>query len=94
MNNETVSSDGVFLAGGADFGFPGDYPMSDDDNDGIWTITRQVIAPYTGNYTFLNGNCGDWSCKENIAGQGCADGQYNDRPVSYTHLTLPTTPYV
>ena len=79
MNNETVSADGVFLAGGADFGFPGDNPMSDDDNDGIWTITRQVIAPYTGNYTFLNGNCGDWSCKENIAGQGCADGQYNDR---------------
>ena len=66
MANEDVSADGVFLAGGADFGFPGDNPMSDDDQDGIWTITKQVIAPYTGNYTFLNGNCGDWSCKEDI----------------------------
>ena len=82
MANEDVSADGVFLAGGADFGFPGDNPMSDDDQDGIWTITKQVIAPYTGNYTFLNGNCGDWSCKEDISGQDCADGQYNDRLLS------------
>ena len=44
MANEDVSADGVFLAGGADFGFPGDNPMSDDDQDGIWTITKQVIA--------------------------------------------------
>jgi len=82
MANEDVSADGVFLAGGADFGFPGDNPMSDDDEDGIWTITKQVIAPYTGNYTFLNGNCGDWSCTEDISGQDCADGQYNDRLLS------------
>ena len=82
MNNETVSTDGVYLAGGEDFGFPGDNLMSDDDNDGVWSITMQVIAPYTGNYTFLNGNCGDWSCKENIAGQGCADGEFNDRLLS------------
>ena len=82
MANETVSPDGVYLAGGADFGFPGDNPMSDDDGDGIWTITKEVIAPYTGNYTFLNGNCGDWSCKEDISGQDCADGPYNDRLLS------------
>ena len=81
MSNEDVSADGVFLAGGADFGFPGDNPMTDAGN-GIWTITKQVISPYTGNYTFLNGNCGDWSCKEDISGQDCADGQYNDRLLS------------
>ena len=81
MSNEDVSADGVFLAGGADFGFPGDNPMTDAGN-GIWTITKQVIAPYTGNYTFLNGNCGDWSCKEDISGQDCADGPYSDRLLS------------
>ncbi len=82
MANETVSPDGVFLAGGADFGYAGDNPMSDDDGDGIWTITKEVIAPYTGNYTFLNGNCGDWSCKEDLSGQDCADGEFNDRLLS------------
>ena len=64
MANEDVSSDGVFLAGGAHFGWPGDNPMSDDDGDGIWSITVNLAEGTAGNYTFLNGNCGDWSCKE------------------------------
>ena len=34
----------------------------------------------TGNYTFLNGNCPDWSCKENLAGLPCSDpANFNDR---------------
>ena len=81
MSNEDVSPDGVFLAGGNDFGLPGDNPMT-DAGGGIWTITRQVASPYTGNYTFLNGNCGDWSCKEDISGQDCASGAFNDRILS------------
>lgn len=78
MSNEDVSPAGVFLAGGLDFGFPGDNPMT-DAGDGIWTITKQVPSPYTGNYTFLNGNCGNWSCKEDISNQDCAFGEYSDR---------------
>ena len=89
MANETTSPDGVFLAGGADFGFAGDNPMSDDDGDDIWTITMPVSVGYTGNYTFLNGNCPDWSCKENINGQSCADGPYADRLLS--NITENTT---
>lgn len=88
MSNEDVSTDGVFLAGGNDFGFPGDNPMT-DAGGGIWTITKSVASPYTGNYTFLNGNCGDWSCKEDISGQDCADGDYNDRLLS--NITENTT---
>ena len=80
MANETVSPEGVFLAGGGNFGFPGDYPMSDDDGDGIWSITVQVPHGFTGHYTFTNGACQDWSCKENIVGQECADpNNWNDR---------------
>ena len=48
-----------------------------------------VAVGYTGNYTFLNGNCGDWSCKENINGQPCADGPYSDRLLS--NITENTT---
>lgn len=82
MSLEEVAESGVFLAGGADFGVPGDNPMTDDDGDGVYSITVEVNTPYTGNYTFTNGNCGDYSCKENIAGQDCADGTWNDRLLS------------
>jgi len=73
MTNETVAAEGPSVAGGTDFGFPGDNPMSDSDGDGIWTLTTEVASGYTGYYTFTNGACGDWSCKENIAGQDCAN---------------------
>ena len=79
MANEEVSPDGVYLAGGDYFGLPGDNPMSDDDGDGIWTITMAMPLGYSGAYTFTNGACGDWSCKENIVGQDCAYGQWSDR---------------
>jgi hypothetical protein len=80
MTNETVAPEGPSVAGGADFGNPGTNPMSDPDGDGIWTLTLEVEAGYTGYYTFTNGACPDWSCKENIAGQACANpANYNDR---------------
>lgn len=72
---------GVYLAGGAEFGAPGGaYLMTDDDNDGVYSITIQRAAGYEGFYTFANGNCPDYSCKENIAGQSCANpDNFNDR---------------
>ena len=82
MENEDVSPDGVFLAGGIDFGAPGDNPMTDEDGDGVYSITLELTTPYNGNYTFTNGACGDYSCKEDIAGQDCADGTWNDRLLS------------
>lgn len=82
MANETVDPSGVFLAGGADFGAPGDNMMMDDDGDGVYSITMSLEAGYTGYYTFTNGACGDWSCKENLAGLPCGDpNNYNDRSV-------------
>lgn len=81
VNMASVTNPDVpHLAGGADFGIPGDNPMTDDDGDGIWTITVEVASGYTGYYTFTNGACPDWGCKENIAGQDCAHPEnYNDR---------------
>ncbi len=88
MENETVTADGVSLAGGTLFGGPGDNPMS-DNGDGTWSLTYAVPVGFTGNYTFTNGGaaCG-WNCKENIEGQDCADGTYNDRLLS--NITEPT----
>ncbi len=76
---DAVSPEGLFVAGGAAFGH-GDFPLNDDDGDGIWTLTIERAAGFTSDYTFINGIClPDWSCKENIAGQACAVEPFNDR---------------
>ena len=53
--------------------------LDDSDGDGIWSGSTSLDAA-GGHFTILNGNCSDWSCKEDISGQPCADpGNYNDR---------------
>lgn len=85
MNNETVDPTGVFIAGGAGFGAPGDNPMSDPDGDGIYSITLSKAENFSSNYIFLNGNCADYSCKESLGGQACADpANFNDRFIAVT----------
>ena len=80
MANETVAETGVYLAGGASFGNPGDNEMTDPDGDGIYSITVMLDEGLSGYYTFTNGACGDWSCKENLEGLECGDPtNYNDR---------------
>jgi hypothetical protein len=83
LNSETITSidpGGLYLAGGSGFGVPGDNELTDPDGDGIYTITIQKNQGFSSHYTFLNGNCGDWSCKENIAGLPCSDpSNFNDR---------------
>ena len=80
MELEDVDPSGVYLAGGGNFGNPGDNQMTDDDGDGIYSITVEVEAGFSSYYTFTNGACGDWSCKENIAGLPCANpDNFNDR---------------
>jgi hypothetical protein len=76
----TVDSTGMYIAGGGNFGIPGDFPLSDDDQDGVWTITVERPRGFQSFYTFTNGACPDYSCKENIGGQSCANpGNFNDR---------------
>ena len=80
MSEYIVDPGGVFVAGGAGFGSPGDNELTDPDGDGIYSGTVMRPVGFTSNYTFLNGNCPDYSCKENIAGQPCADpDNFNDR---------------
>ena len=45
-----------------------------------------------GHFTILNGNCSDWSCKEDISGLPCADpGAFNDRTNLLGGFTQDTT---
>jgi len=80
QGNEMVSMDGFFIAGGGNFGNPGDFPLTDPDGDGNHSITLEREIGFTSFYTFTNGACPDYSCKENIAGQACANPEdFNDR---------------
>ena len=79
-SNITVSPQGLYVAGGGNFGNPGDFPLKDDDSDGVWTITVERQKGFESFFTFTNGACADFSCKENIAGQDCANpANFNDR---------------
>ncbi len=79
QGNETVAMDGFFLAGGGNFGVPGDNPMT-ANGDGSHTIKFERGTGFSSHYTFTNGACADWSCKEDISGQACADpDNFNDR---------------
>lgn len=88
MRSEEVSADGVFIAGGGHLGGPGDNQMSDDDGDGVFSFSTTICTLPDSedqlHFTILNGNCGDWSCKEDIGGQSCVANEYNDRGV-YRH---------
>ena len=89
-NGGTVSADGIYLAGGAGFGVPGDNPAVDLGN-GIWEVTVKRAKGFSSFYTFLNGNCPAWNCKEDLSGQPCGDpNNFNDRwlPGVYSDTTI------
>ena len=88
-----VAESGVFIAGGGNFGSPGDFPLKDPDKDGVYSITFERPKGFTSFYTFTNGRCPDYSCKENIAGQACANpDNFNDRKMGpFTQDTVINT---
>ena len=83
MANENVSPDGVYLGGGV-IGGPTQHQLTDPDGDGMYSVDVMLPLGLTGNYIFLNGNCPDWSCKENISGLPCSD------PNNWDDRTLPS----
>jgi len=58
---------------------PGDNPMSDPDKDDIWTVSIELPPALGTNYTYTSDACPNWSCKEQIGGQDCAEPPYDDR---------------
>ena len=89
----TVAPTGIFIAGGGNFGVPGNFPLKDADKDGIYSITFERPIGFTSYYTFTNGACADYSCKEIISGQACANADnYNDRKMGpFTKDTILNT---
>ena len=70
---------GVFVAGGCCFS-NSIFELTDPDGDGIFSLSMTRGAGFNSFYTLINGACPDFSCKENIEGQECADpNNFNDR---------------
>ena len=92
MSNQLVDPTGVFLAGGGNFGNPGDnemYPIGDS----VYSITRAQDTGFFSFFTFTNGACPSWGCKEQLAGKPCGDpANYNDRQTGnlYSDFRLRT----
>jgi Secretion system C-terminal sorting domain/SprB repeat/HYR domain len=81
MGNVVPNPAGVWLAGGGNFEAPGGrYRMTDGNNDGIYEIVVPRHVGFGSYFTFANGPCPDYSCKENLAGFPCGNpNNYNDR---------------
>ena len=94
MGETEADLGGIFIGGGSKFGAPGEngLELKDDGqscgdhtaNDGIYSIS--ILAENFGiepensyGYAFFNGNCPEFSCKEDLFGQSCTIGQWNDR---------------
>ncbi|MBX2889421.1 MAG: T9SS type A sorting domain-containing protein [Saprospiraceae bacterium] len=94
MNGIAPNPDGVWLAGGGNFDVPGGkYKMSDTDGDGIFEIVVPRRQGFSSYYTFANGPCPDYSCKENLEGLPCGNpANFNDRflPATNANVTVAT----
>jgi hypothetical protein len=81
--NIEVGQNGMFVGGGfvADIlgGGANALPMTDEDGDGIWTASMEVLSGTAGGYTYVN-STSNYDGKEDISGQDCADSDnWNDR---------------
>ena len=64
MNNETVSADGVHIAGGFQGWDPAATLLTDDDLDGVYEVTVELAADNTYEFKFINGN--SWDFMEDV----------------------------
>jgi Secretion system C-terminal sorting domain len=81
MGAVVPSPDGIWIAGGGNFDVPGGkYKMSDANGDKIYELSIVRQRGFKSFYTFTNGPCADYSCKEDLTGLPCGTpANFNDR---------------
>ncbi|MGH1437571.1 MAG: CRTAC1 family protein, partial [Lewinella sp.] len=67
--------DQIFIRGLSPTG--ADLPMNDPEGDGIYELSITLDEGYSTYYTYVNGECSDESCTEDLSGQGCTDEANN-----------------
>ncbi|MBK8699022.1 MAG: T9SS type A sorting domain-containing protein [Saprospiraceae bacterium] len=79
MGSEVPNADGVWLAGGGNFEIPGGRYKMKPVNDYYELVVSRKVG-FKSHFTFANGPCADYSCKEVLEGLPCGDpNNYNDR---------------
>ena len=74
MQYQTVSSNGVHVAGSMQGWNPSSTALSDNDGDNIWEVTLTVSENTSYEYKFINGN--SWGSDESVWGD-CGAGNGN-----------------
>ncbi|MEZ4847704.1 MAG: T9SS type A sorting domain-containing protein [Bacteroidia bacterium] len=88
MSEQTVSADGVHIAGNFQGWDPGATAMDDSDSDGIYEYTIQLGGNTTYQYKFINGNA--WGFDEAVPAECAAD---NNRFLDVTNASVTTEPF-
>ncbi|MCH2199696.1 MAG: hypothetical protein MK081_13030 [Flavobacteriales bacterium] len=84
MSEQTVSGNGVHVAGDFQGWDPAMTPLA-DQGGGIWSTTISIVAGSTINYKYINGNA--WGLDESVPG-GCAVGGNRAHTVGMSDETL------
>ena len=66
MSNEEISTNGVYISGDFQNWEPGSILMSDENDDGIYSVTLSLKADSSYQYKFINGNA--WGMDETVLG--------------------------
>ena len=90
MQYQSVSPNGVHLAGSLQGWDPSSTPLSDIDGDGIWEVTLNLNTNTSYQYKFINGN--SWGNDESVWGD-CGAGNGN-RTLTTTNENMILPAYV
>ena len=87
------TSNGVSVMGGAVFGQAG-LAMTDDDGNGIYTVTTQLDANASVMFKYRNTTASTWDNQE-VVPADCANGEWGDRLVTTEEadITLPVVAF-
>ena len=87
MQNQTVSENGVHLAGSFQGWDPGATEMTDSDLDEVYTVTLELTANDYHEFKYVNGNA--WGSDESVPGECNHNGnRYLTVPETDTTLTV------
>ena len=87
MQYQSVSENGVHIAGSLQGWNPSSTPLNDNDGDGIWEVTLSLSSNSNYEYKFINGN--SWGSDESVWGD-CGAGNGNRfLSTSDQNMTLP-----
>jgi hypothetical protein len=89
MSNETVSGNGVHVAGTFNNWSPSATTMTDDNSDGIYTADVMVPANSTIAFKFINGNA--WGSEESVVGN-CAIAPDGNRQIVVANVATSYGP--